>query len=277
MRRRIGSALALFLALGAGASAQHRPVHLERATEHFKLVRGLTEISGLAVASENSVYAHNDEHGIVYEIVLADGEVVAAFALGDPTAQADFEGIAADDGRIYLVTSTGLLYEAIIGAHRARVRYNVFDTGAGEFCEVEGITPGPAPAEFLLICKTARQAALKGRLLVFKWSLADRIPVRAPWLNVGLSGILTGEERINFRPSAIEWRGQNSSLLVLSARNQLLISLHRDGTVLFKKTLPKATHPQAEGVVIMPSGDLVIADEGTMRLPGALTIYKDEK
>ena len=167
-----------------------------------------------------------------------------------------------------------MIYEAIIGAHRARVRFNVYDTGAGEFCEAEGITRGPSPGEFLLICKSARQATLEGRLVIFKWSLADRMPVLVPWISIPLSQLLTSRERKNFRPSAIEWREQDDSLLVISARNQLLLNLRRDGTVLLKKSLAPATHPQAEGLAIMPSGNLVIADEGNMRMPGGLTIYE---
>ena len=274
MSRWIALALAVIFASSTGVAAQQGPLQLGDRSGHFQLVRGLTEISGLAVASDNSVYAHNDEHGIIYEVAVSSGEIISAFALGEPTTQADFEGIAALDGRIYLVTSAGLVYEAIIGAHRARVRFNVFDTGVGEYCEVEGITHGPAAAEFLLICKTARRAALEGRLVIYKWSLADRMPEVEPWLNIPLPGLLTVRERENFRPSAIEWRVENSSLLVLSARNQLLLNLRQDGTLLSKTSLPRAVHPQAEGVAIMPSGDLVIADEGTMRLPGALTIYR---
>ena len=60
-----------------------KPFQMGDASNHFQLARGLTEISGLAVASENSVYAHNDEHGIIYEIALSNGEIVAAFALGE--------------------------------------------------------------------------------------------------------------------------------------------------------------------------------------------------
>lgn len=269
-----GIAVMFFWALSTCAVAQDRPSLLGDASNHFSLNQGLTEISGLAVASEDSVYAHNDEHGIVYEIALADGNIIAAFALGDPTVQADFEGIAARDERVYLITSAGLLYEAKVGAHRARVRFNIFDTGVGEFCEVEGVTPGPGPAEFLIICKVAHETALDGRLAVFKWSLADRLPVRTPWLTIQETDLLTAQERKRFRPSAIEWHAQSNSLIVLSARNHLLLHLRRDGKLLFKKALAPTIHPQAEGIAVMPSGKLVIADEGTIRLPGALTIYE---
>ena len=231
MNLRAGFVVVLFWTICVDAFAQDRHSPLDDASNHFSLNQGLTEISGLAVASQDSVYAHNDEHGIVYEIALADGRIIAAFALGEPTVKADFEGIAAFDGRVYLITSAGLVYESKIGPHRARVRFNIFDTGVGDFCEAEGITPGPSRDEFLIICKTAHKPELDGRLVVFKWSLAERLPVHTPWLNVKESDFLTPQERKKFRPSAIEWRAQSNSLVVLSARSHLFLNLRRDGKI----------------------------------------------
>ncbi len=275
MMRTLVSALTLLLAcVAASAHAQPTDFGFNDPTRRLQLVDGLKEISGLAVASENTVYAHNDEYGIVYEINLEDGAVASVFALGDPTVKADFEGVAAAEGRIFLVTSTGLIFETLRGGHRERVRYNIYDTGAGEFCEIEGITSAPARGEFLLMCKTPHKTALNGRLVVFKWSLVNRTPVSTPWLDISLAELLTARERRNFRPSAIEWRARDDMLIMLSARSHLLLALRRDGTLIAKKELPVKVHPQAEGVAIMPSGDLVIADEGVGRLPGVLTIYE---
>lgn len=277
MRRLAGLVLAINLTLNDSVIAQQDPLQFGDVQNHFQLVRGLTEISGLAVASENSVYAHNDEHGIIYEIDLSSGAILTAFALGEPTVQADFEGIAVSGQRIYLVTSAGLVYESMIGAHRSRVRYNVFDTGAGESCEIEGLTSGPGAGEFLIICKTARQAALEDRLVLFKWNVNERLPVSEPWLDLELSQFLTRQERKYFRPSAIKWNKQNNNLTILSARSHLLVNLRQDGAILSKTDLAPKLHPQAEGVAIMPSGELVIADEGTLRTPGALTIYSTQE
>ena len=57
----------------------------------------------------NRLLAHDDEWGVVVEIGYRDGSVVKAFSLRagrDPVAD-DFEGIAAAEGHIYLVTSFG--------------------------------------------------------------------------------------------------------------------------------------------------------------------------
>lgn len=238
------------------------------------LVNGLREVSGLAMASKNSVYAHNDEFGIVYEVALADGAVKSAFALGDPTVSADFEGIAAENGRIYLVTSAGLIYEALVGAHRGRVVYNVFNTGVGAFCEVEGLANATEDDAFLILCKTAQVEDLQGKLTVYRWSLRDRKPVADPWLQVSYRDFLDEEEAKVFRPSAVEWDPTRNSLVILSARSRHLLVMREDGSVAAKKTLPADLHLQAEGVALTPSGDLIIADEGAGRGPGRLSVYK---
>jgi len=122
---------------------------LDPSPQIMRLPSGLAEVSGLAVASDRTVYAHDDEHGIVYEIDVLSGEMGAIFALGHPTIRGDFEGIATYDGLIYLITSDGLLFETQIGAHKERVPFNSYSTGIGEFCEIEGLTVKQANSIFL--------------------------------------------------------------------------------------------------------------------------------
>jgi len=237
------------------------------------LVNGLREVSGLAMATETSVYAHNDEHGIVYEIMLVDGAVKAAFAMGDPTVSADFEGIAAQAGRVYLITSTGLIYEAPTGAHRERVRYNVFDTGVGAFCEVEGLALADVAGEFLILCKSPKVKGLAARLTIYRWSLNNRMPVTEAWLQKPYSEFLNDDDVRIFRPSAIEWDTARRTGVILSARSHQLIVINEDGTGVQLHTLDAGLHAQAEGVVLTPAGELIIADEGAGLGPGRLSVY----
>lgn len=273
---RLFQLLALIGVLAGTAAAQTPSARLayEDAPTQVSLVNGLREISGLALASANSVYAHNDEHGIVYELSLSDGAVRAAFAFGDPTVSADFEGIAVNDGRIYLVTSTGLIYEGLIGAHRSRVRYNIYDTGVGALCEVEGLVGVASPGEFLILCKRPSVIDYQGRLVVFRWDLKNRRPVDTPWINIPYRNFLTPNAAEIFRPSAIEWDEANKSLVIVSARSRQLVVLSQDGELIYRKPLSEKLHAQAEGVVITPAGDLIVADEGAGRGPGKLSIYQ---
>jgi len=237
------------------------------------LTKGLSEISGLATVSETSVLAHSDEHGIVFEIDLATGEPIAVFALGKPTIRADFEGVATNGKRVYLITSTGLLYDAERGEHGHRVRFNVYDTGVSEFCEVEGLDTLDAEGdEFAILCKTPRDNKFAGRLVIYRWKLSDRTPVIDPWINIALTKFLTYREREKFRPSAVEWDTDNQRLIIVSARNHMFVVLNAEGELLHKERLPKAIHRQAEGVALTAAG-LVIADESGGRGPGVMSVY----
>ena len=70
--------------------------------------------------------AHDDERGRVVEIDFPAGSIVKDFELGGPRGRVadDFEGIAAAEGRLYLVTSSGRLYEFAEGADGETVPYN---------------------------------------------------------------------------------------------------------------------------------------------------------
>jgi len=257
-----------------GASAQDNfAFDFDHPSAETPLPSALLEISGLAAGPDNTVYAHNDEYAIVYRLDLRDGSIVSAFALGKPTAQADFEAIASAGNRIYLMTSAGLLYEALIKDHGERSHFNVYDTGLHTECEVEGLATGPGPGEFLILCKRAIDKKLEGRLVIYKWSLADRLPVGKPWIDLPLKDFLKSAEREHFRPSALEWRAADKRLIILSARNHMILTMSETGALLSKAELSPTVHLQAEGVAILPDGRLVIADEGAARKYGQLTVY----
>ena len=240
--------------------------------------KGLLEISGLAVASDNSVFAHNDEHGIVYEISIETGDIMRAFAMGDPTIAADFEGIATTTDRIYLITSKGILYESLIGAHQSRVKFNAYDTGVGSNCEVEGLANGPIDeagwASFLILCKSPRQPELKDRLTIYQWSLLERRPVTEPWLSVDRDEILLQSEQKKFKPAGLEWQAKTERLFVISGGNRQFLQLTSKGDKISNFVLSDLHHSQTEGLAIMPDGALVFADEGSRAKPGSLSIYK---
>lgn len=271
------SALTPLLLWAGGAGAQPRDMQmlLEGEPRRLTLMKELSEVSGLAVATETSVLAHNDEHGIVYEIDLQTGEPVSVFALGDPTIRGDFEGIATNGDRVFLVTSTGLIYDAERGENGHRVKFNVYDTGVSDFCEVEGLDAIDAEGgEFIILCKTPTHKDYAGRLVIYRWSLSDRLPVDEPWINISHRDFLSYREREKFRPSAVEWDPDNERLIIISARNHMFVVLNDEGRLLYKQRLLKAAHRQAEGVALMTEA-LVIADESGGRGRGVMSIYKE--
>ena len=240
----------------------------------YNLPDRLNEASGLAVAGPDSVFTHNDEHAIVYEFRLSDGQVLRAFAVGEPTLEGDFEGIATAGGRVFLVTSDGLMYSALPGENGKRVAYQVYDTGVGPRCEVEGLSQGPAPGELLLLCKRYRNDNKVARLEIYRWRIGGGHAETEPFLAVPLENLLDKKEWAEFRPSGVEYDPACQQLYVVSARNRTVLILSTAGKLLGRRRLKASRHPQTEGITLMPDGRLVLVDEGAMNRPGRLNVYE---
>jgi hypothetical protein len=238
----------------------------------FYLPEGLSGISGLTVASNDTVYAHDDNYGIVYEVELSSQKTLKAFALGDPTVKADFEDIAARGGYVYLLTSDGRIFEAPVGDNRKRVLYNAYNTGVGTHCETEGLANGPAEGEFLILCKKMRDVEFKDRLVIYLWNLRDRKPVDQPWLNVSLDGLVPKLDQANFHPSALVWRRDTGALIIVSAKGHSAIEIDQQGRLVDRVKLDKELHPEPKGLAMMPDGRLVISDMGPPG-HGKLSVY----
>ena len=241
------------------------------------LIKGLKEISGLAVASPKSVFAHNDENAIIYEISIENGSVLRAFALGKPTLSGDYEGIAINDRHIYLITSDGILYESEIGEHKTRVTFNAYNTGVGEFCEIEGLSLGPFKQglpSFLIVCKQPSLEALKNHVTIFKWSLADRKSLSEPWIKIACKPLLKSQKDCkDFKPSGIEWNAKNREIYILSSIGYRILHLTESGDFINTISLDKKRHPQAEGITFLPNQTIAIADEAERSGTGRITIY----
>jgi uncharacterized protein YjiK len=240
----------------------------------YNLPSELTEVSGLAAASADSVFTHDDEFAIIYEFRLRDGHILRTFALGQPTIEGDFEGIATAGGVVFLVTSDGLIYSATPGENGERVPYRVYDSGVGPRCEVEGLSQAPSAGDLLLLCKRLRNGSEDTLLEVYRWHIGAERAEPAPFLSVPLESLLDEADRAEFRPSGIEWDPAGEQLVVVSGRNRMVLYFTPAGKLLDRKRLSGERHPKTEGIAIMPDGRLVLADEGTRTREGKLTAYK---
>jgi uncharacterized protein YjiK len=134
------------------------------AFRQWKLPGRLREISGLALTTDERLFAVTDEKAIVYELDYLQGGIVKSFALGDPVVRGDFEGIAVLDDTIWLMTSDGSLLATKEGADGQDMRYRTFDTGHGDYCELEGLAQDRAAGTLILACKEANSKK-KGLML----------------------------------------------------------------------------------------------------------------
>lgn len=230
----------------------------DRADSQRPLPEGLREISGLAVTADGRLFGHDDETGVIYEIVVETGQVRKSFALGDPVETGDFEGLAiTPDDDFYLVTSEGRLLRFREGEDGASVGVERLDTGLDDVCEVEGLDFLSTEQSLLLACKRNQDRSLRDTLSLHSWSIESN--ELRPWLAAPLDQITIGSRP--FAPSAVEVDRDSGRIILLSARGGRMVELDRNGSILAMRLLP-ASHIQAEGAAIMPDGALVIADEG---------------
>ena len=233
----------------------------------------LAEVSGLAAASDTSVFAHNDEHAIVHELRVKDGKSLRYFALGDRVVAGDFEGIATADGSVYLVTSGGLIYTAKVGGHRERMPFEVFDTGIGAQCEIEGLARAPSPDHLLVLCKQLHGEKPHSRLEIYRWEIGSARADTNPWLSLALDDLVKGKKKRKFKPSALEWDAARNQILVASARSRDLLILDASGVLVDARELDKKLHPQTEGLTIIAGKEMILADEGNEARRAFMTSY----
>jgi uncharacterized protein YjiK len=226
------------------------------------LPRVLEEISGLATDSAGRLFAHDDERAIVYELDLQGREILKAFSAGFGGIRGDFEGLAIAGSRFFLVTSDGELVEFREGRDGSSMGYRVHLTGLRDRCETEGLAYDPSEESLLLPCKTPRSRDLEGHITVFTVRLSDMEAYPVPRVFTPLSGLEDVGLDPEFHTSAIEVHPGTGRLLLVAAREELLLELSSQGRPLAGRELKRSAHPQPEGVAFLEDGSLILADEG---------------
>lgn len=236
------------------------------------LPRALEEISGLATSPDGRLFAHNDERAVIFELDPASGDVLKAFSAGVGGAPGDFEGLAILGDRFFLLSSGGDLLEVGEGPPGSSLRYRIHRTGLGAFCEMEGLAFDPREEALLLPCKEATSPGSRGHLVVYTVPVNTMEPYLVPRVFIpfhDLEALGIGPE---FHTSAIEVHPGTGSILLLAAREEVILEIDANGRPVAATELKRKDHPQPEGLALLLDGTLVIADEGQGN-PGRLTRY----
>ena len=254
-------------------SLESYDLKVETAT-HWKLPGRLEEISGLAMTLDNRLMAHNDEKAVIYEIDYRNGAITKAFQLADMKApvNGDFEGIATVNDQVYLVTSSGRIYEGSRGAEGESVLYNSYATGVGRDYEIEGLAYDATQQALLLMCKDARKADLKEQLVLYRWSLDKKQLIEDAHIVIPVIEFTRHIGGKEFQPSGIERHPVSGNYFVIAARQGAIAEVTPWGQVVAARQFPAQWHRQPEGITFAADGTLIIADEGSGK-KARLTLY----
>ena len=254
-------------------SLESYDLKVERAT-HWKLPGRLEEISGLAMTTNNRLLAHDDEEAIIHEIDYRNGVIVKTFQLSDMKhpVNDDFEGIATVNDRVYLVTSSGRIYECSRGSDGESVLYNIYSTGVGRDCEIEGLAYDESRRVLLLMCKNARAEDLKEHLVIYHWSIDEKQLNEDAHIVIPVIEFTRYIDEEEFQPSGIEKHPASDNYFVVAARQLAIAEVTPGGQVVGVRQFPDQLHRQPEGITFAEDGALIIADEGVGR-KARLTLY----
>ncbi len=233
----------------------------------FKLPGLLREISGLAVDASDRLFAHDDEFAVIFLIDYEAGQITKRFQLGEKLVRDDFEGIAVSPEHIYLVTSSGTIYETVEGADAEVVSYVKYSANLD--CEIEGLTYADSNNELYAACKNLNKG--KRGIKIFRWSITEHRYASTPVFHLRRKQLLaTGFK--NYQPSAVTLLSPGRILLLASQQKAfILVDLANSSAEAIDFPLPRI-HSQAEGLAITSDGNLLIADEGKNKR-GRLSVY----
>jgi uncharacterized protein YjiK len=233
------------------------------ALKQWKLPKVLKEISGLALTPDDRLFAMTDEQAVIYEIDYDQGMIKKSFALGRPIPSDDFEGIAYLDGFFYLVTSTGLIYVATEGNDGDRVEFDIYQTGLGRFCEIEGLAQDVQSDILLMACKKGKKKKRGGRFSIFAWSTSAHRVLHDREIMIPEDEIAQRIGEKHIRPSAIVIHPETADIYGVAGPQRAIFQLTPKGELIDAIILPLADrHRQPEGIEITSDGKLLISDEG---------------
>ena len=262
---------------------------LNKPDETFNLDHDLLEISGLGMdKSGEFLYAVQDENGVIFKLSKTTGEVLDKIKFHK---DGDYEGIEVVGDQIYVVKSTGTIYQVSnVGLPQQQMKkYNSFLTREND---VEGLGYDKKNNRLLIACKGIPATGesfevIRYKKVVYGFDLTTNSlgpdPVYTIQLNdirnylgenKGMNGyeklvefFSAGKENLTFNPSAIAVHPLTNEIYVISSSGKVLGVLNESGKVVHIEKLEKAVHAQPEGLVFDKDGTLYISNEGKSGKP----------
>jgi hypothetical protein len=226
----------------------------------IKLPSGLAEISGISYyAKDTSVFAIEDEAGILYKIYLNHHDKILSWKYDK---KHDFEDVVAHDSLIYAMVSNGDIKTLrFTGKDSVNVSSLVFPDASKKNNEFETLYYDDSLNNLIMVCKSCEDDNHK------RVSAYDVDPASGSYT---LSAVVIdaqpvadhlGMKKIRLKPSAAAINPLTKELFILCSVNKLLVVTDRLGHFRSVYQLDPALFKQPEGIAFTTWGDMIVSNE----------------
>jgi len=246
----------------------------------YKMPNELEEISGLGISPDgHTLVAVQDEDGKLFFIKRATGAVDRELEFWK---DGDYEGVEWVGDVIYVVKSTGTIYE-VNGLYEDEPDVEKYNFFLNSDNDVEGLAYDQANNRLLLACKAkaGHEESYPHKKGIYAFDLKTKTLLDEPAYFVSLDSINTylqkdpniqklekllqffdPQEPFGFAPSGMAVHPQSGNLYITSSVGKMLLVLSPEGQIIHIEKLDKDVHRQPEGLCFTEDGKLYIANEG---------------
>ena len=262
------------------------PYTVNKPHKVFEMPKSLKEISGLSLSSTGTqLVAISDEFGILYFINKESGELEKEVEF---YKDGDYEGVEIVGGKIFVVKSTGTLYEVgnLDGDSVTCIKHKY---KLKKDNDVEGLAYDKKNNTLLVVCKgnhcheefESKEDCWKKKAVYsinLDFNVMNPVPsyvvelkdVReflmnnrtAEQLKPFESNLKEDGELFKFNPSGLAIHPKTGNLYVIASKGKTIVVLSPKGKILHIEKLKKKLHTQPEGIAFDNSGVLFISNEG---------------
>ena len=255
--------------------ANHTPgfkYDLQHPSREFDLPHSLREISGITFYSDHRLACIQDEKGKIYIYNLKKEDVKESV---DFAADHDYEAIALVNDTVYVLHSTGTLFE-VTHFDTDSQQTKKYDTFLKKENNTEGLCYDNQDHQLLIACKgVSFKTEQEDEKEIYAFDISThqlnpnpkysiRLKVFAKFMRTNNMKIPAGENKNSFfEPSEIAVHPLTKEIYVLSSVGKLIVVLDRNGNIKEVAFIDPALAAHPEGMTFSENGNLFISSEGT--------------
>ena len=229
----------------------------------IELGKGLAELSGLAFTADGRLLVHGDEKAVISQIDPADGAPLDQFTFTGPhgVLHGDFEDIQVVGERIFLVTSSGELYEGRERADGWGVKAVRLSGGLEGVCEAEGMAWDQSTRSLLLLCKQVKSKRWRNDVVILAVSSETGRVDEQPRMIIPEQQLAHVTGARHFNGTAMTRHPVTGTYILIAGPQHAYAEVDARGRVLAGGRLDPQRHRQPESIAIASDRTLLIGDE----------------